>query len=78
LTKYRKEILFNTKDIYDIIGIKKTDTDLSCLNLASVLKLANAHDIGLANWLNDAFTRHDFKGQTVTYSKINDDWTSIQ
>jgi hypothetical protein len=73
----RKEILFNINDIYNIIGIKKSDGESSCLNLTAAVELANAHDAGLAMWLNDAFTRYHINALTAINLKIDDDWTNI-
>jgi hypothetical protein len=79
LVKYRKEILFNTKDMSAIVGVKKGSSDPSCLNLNSAVDFANSHNTDFRIWLNEAkFSMSNFKRQTPVNLKLDDDWTNVE
>jgi hypothetical protein len=70
------QILFNTKEIYNIIGREKSDGEPSCLNFATVKELAKANNSHFRIWLSDALPK--YANDTVPDLRINDDWTNIQ
>jgi hypothetical protein len=77
LVKYGNEILFNTKDMFSLIGLEKTSKDPPCLNLKSAIEFANIHNSDLAKWLYDSFVLFKFKSQTLMNSKLDGDWTNF-
>ena len=73
----RKQVLFNTKDVYNIFGIEKRFEEPTGLDLATMVELANSHDAAIAGWLRTDFIRLHINDHTATNLKLDDDWKKI-
>jgi len=75
--EYKKEILFNTNDLYSIVGLQKSENEPACLNFAGAIEFANAHSTNLATWLKDAFACYRFNSHTPLNLKIDNNWSNV-